>query len=320
MRSIQRTLDRDTVLGIAAVCLAVGVIGVSYGTTAVAQGFPAWLPIVLGTVVLAGGAEFLFLGIIAAGGSPVAAVLAGLLVNARHLSYGLSIPDAVGTGARRLLGVHVMNDEAVALALAESDHIRRKAVYWACGLGVLAVWPLGAALGVLLGSLVPDTAALGLDAVFPAVLLALVLPALRDRATFGAVAIGTSVALLGAPFLPAGLPVLLALTGLAYASFRLRRAPGPPDDVRHEPSREDEPGHEDHRAHEDRESHGDGADRTVAGVDRSETHTVRGAPCEVGLLRGGSCEECLLRGRTGTGRGTAHAAGPGQLESEREPS
>ncbi|WP_040794977.1 AzlC family ABC transporter permease [Nocardia higoensis] len=240
MRSIWRTLDRDTALGIAAVCLAVGVIGVSYGTTAVAQGFPAWLPVLLGTVVLAGGAEFLFLGIIAAGGSPIAAVLAGLLVNARHLPYGLSIPDAVGTGPRRLLGVHVMNDEAVAMALAESDHARRKAVYWACGLGVLAVWPLGAALGVLLGTLVPDTAALGLDAVFPAVLLALVLPALRDRATFGAVAIGTAAALLSSPFLPAGLPVLLALTGLAYASFRLRRESVPAPDAGHAQSHDSE--------------------------------------------------------------------------------
>lgn len=224
MRSIWRTLDRETGLGIAAVCLAVGVIGISYGTTAVAAGFPAWLPIVLGTVVLAGGAEFLFLGILAAGGSPVAAVLAGLLVNARHLPYGLSVPDAVGTGWRRLIGVHVMNDEAVAMALAESDTRRRRAVYWACGLGVLLVWPVGAALGVLIGTLVPNTGALGLDAVFPAVLLALVIPALRDRTTFGAVAVGTAIALLSAPFLPAGLPVLLALSGVIYAALRLKSA------------------------------------------------------------------------------------------------
>lgn len=227
MRSIWRTLGRDTALGIAALCSAVGVIGISYGTTAVAQGLPAWLPVLLATVVLAGGAEFLFLGIIAAGGSPIAAALAGLLVNARHLPYGLSIPDVIGTGPRRLLGVHVMNDESVALALAESDHTRRTAVYWAGGLGVLAVWPLGAALGVGLGTLVPDTAALGLDAVFPAVLVALVLPALRDRVTFGAVAIGIVVALVSSPLLPAGLPVLLALTGLVYAPLRLRRQPVP---------------------------------------------------------------------------------------------
>ena len=47
MRSIWRTLDRDTVGGIAAVLLAVAVIGVSYGATAVGWGFPMWLPVVL---------------------------------------------------------------------------------------------------------------------------------------------------------------------------------------------------------------------------------------------------------------------------------
>lgn len=224
MRSIWRTLGRETFTGIAAVCLAVGVIGVSYGTTAVASGFPVWLPVLLSTVVLAGGAEFLFLGIVAAGGSPIAAVLAGLLVNARHLPYGLSVPDVVGTGWRRLIGVHVMNDEAVAMALAESEPARKRAVYWACGLGVLLAWPTGAVLGALIGTVVPDTAAFGLDAVFPAVLLALVIPALRDRTTFGAVAVGAGVAVLSAPFLPAGMPVLLALSGVLFAALRLRRS------------------------------------------------------------------------------------------------
>ncbi|WP_431962598.1 AzlC family ABC transporter permease [Nocardia sp. bgisy134] len=230
MRSIWRTLDRDTLSGIAAVCLAVGVIGVSYGTTAVAEGFPVWLPVLLGTVVLAGGAEFLFIGIVAAGGNPIAATLAGLLVNARHLPYGLSVPDVVGTGWRRLIGVHVMNDEAVAMALAESAPDRRRAVYWTCGLGVLLAWPGGAALGAFIGTVVPDTSVFGLDAVFPAVLLALVVPALRDRTTCGAVCAGTAVAVLSAPFLPAGLPVLLALSGVVVAAIDLGRtardAPG----------------------------------------------------------------------------------------------
>ncbi|WP_280456354.1 AzlC family ABC transporter permease, partial [Nocardia brasiliensis] len=118
MRSIWRTLGRDTCTGIAAVCLAVWVIGVSYGATAVTSGLPAWVPIALGCMVLAGGAEFLFIGIVAAGGSPVAAVLAGLVVNARHQPYGLTVPVVVGTGWRRMLGVHKMNDEYVAMAQA----------------------------------------------------------------------------------------------------------------------------------------------------------------------------------------------------------
>lgn len=211
-------------MGIAAVCVAVAVIGISYGATAVSAGFPIWLPILLGCVVLAGSSEFLFLGIVATGGSPIAAVLAGLLVNARHLPYGLSVPDVVGTGWRRPLGVHLMNDESVALAIAQPDAGRKRAAYWVAGTGVLLAWPGGAAIGALIGSVVPDTSALGLDAVFPAVLLALVLPALRDRATLGAVCVGTAVALATAPFLPTGMPVLLALSGVLVAA-REQRGP-----------------------------------------------------------------------------------------------
>ncbi|MFI9504954.1 AzlC family ABC transporter permease [Nocardia sp. NPDC052566] len=219
MRSIWRTLGRDTLTGIAAVCLAVGLIGVSYGATAVTSGFPMWLPIALSCVVLAAGSEFLFIGIVAAGGSPIAAVLAGLLVNARHLPYGLSVPEVVGTGWRRSVGIHLMNDESVAMALAEEDATRRRAAYWACGFGIGLAWPSGALIGALIGTFVPDTAALGLDAVFPAVLLALIVPALRNRTTLRAALLGAGAAVLSAPFVPAGMPVLIALVGLIAVAF-----------------------------------------------------------------------------------------------------
>ncbi|MBF6331503.1 AzlC family ABC transporter permease [Nocardia transvalensis] len=224
MRSIWRTLDRSDLTGIAAVCLAVGVIGVSYGATSITSGLPAWLPILLSVLVLAGGAEFLFVGIVSAGGSMIAAVLIGLLVNARHLPYGLALPEVVGTGWRRLVGTHVMNDEAVALALAESDRDRRHARYWVCGIGVLLAWPLGALLGVAIGAAVPDPARFGLDAVFPAVLLALAVPALRNKATRRAVVVGAAIAAVTAPFLTAGLPVLLALPAALLAFDRKRPA------------------------------------------------------------------------------------------------
>jgi 4-azaleucine resistance transporter AzlC len=214
MRSVWKTLDRQLLTDAAVVCAAVGMIGLSYGATAVAAGFPLWLPVILGALVLAAGSEFLFVGIIGAGGSPIAAVLAGLLVNSRHIPYGLSVPDVLGSGWRRLLGVHLMNDETVVMAIGQDDMARKRAAYWACGLGILIVWPLGAALGGVLGSVVPDTDALGLDAMFPAVLLALILPALRDRATLSSAVVGAVVALATTPFLPAGLPVLIALVGV----------------------------------------------------------------------------------------------------------
>ncbi len=214
MSSINRTLPGGVRRDIALTCLAVWFIGLSYGAIAVASGFPLWVPAAQSVLVLAGASEFLFIGIIAAGGSPLAAALAGLLVNARHLPYSLALPDVTGRGWRRLLGTHVMNDESVVFALAQDDLAGQRAAYWACGLGVLACWPSGAILGALIGGFVRDTNAFGLDAMFPAVILALIVPALRDRVMLRAAAVGAAVALAAAPFLPAGLPVLLALAAV----------------------------------------------------------------------------------------------------------
>jgi 4-azaleucine resistance transporter AzlC len=233
MRTIWRTLGRAALRDILVVCLAVGAVGLSYGATAVTSGLPIWLPVLLSVLVIAGSSELLFIGIVAAGGSPVTAVVAGLLVNTRHLPYGLGLPDVVGRGWRRALGTHVMNDESVVFALAHKDLARSRAAYWACGLGVLLFWPLGATLGALLGTVVHDTNALGLDAMFPAVLLALVLPALREKDKRLAALTGAAIALAATPLLPAGLPVLLALAGLATLAIRRRphaSTPAPADD------------------------------------------------------------------------------------------
>ena len=224
MSSIYRTLTGGTLRDIALACLAVWFIGLSYGALAVASGFPLWVPAAQSVLVLAGASEFLFIGIVAAGGNPLAAAAAGLLVNARHLPYGLALPDmtgpdmtgpdVTGRGWRRLLGSHVMNDESVVFALAQEDLPRQRAAYWACGLGVLLCWPAGAILGALIGGVIGNTGAFGLDAMFPAVILALIVPALRDRVTRRAALAGAVIALAATPFLPAGLPVLLALAGV----------------------------------------------------------------------------------------------------------
>src|SRR5882757_3540216 len=220
MRSIRRTLERSplstaVLADIALTCLAVLFIGLSYGAIAVASGFPLWVPAVQSLLVLAGASEFLFVGIVAAGGSPFAAALAGLLVNSRHLPYGLALPAGItGHGRRRLLGTHLMNDESVVFGLAQEDLRAKRAAYWACGLGVLICWPGGAVLGALAGSAIHDTNAFGLDAMFPAVILALIVKDLRDTRILRAALAGAAIALATARFLPAGLPVLLALAAV----------------------------------------------------------------------------------------------------------
>ncbi|MFI6586221.1 AzlC family ABC transporter permease [Embleya sp. NPDC050493] len=217
MRSSYRTLDRGTLRDILLVCVADAVVGASFGAIAVSGGLDPWVPIVMSVFVFAGGAQFAAVGVVLAGGSPVAAVLAALVLNARLLPFGFAVADVLDDRRHRwtrLAGVHLITDETVAFALRHTDPARRRAVFRLCGVALFVTWNLAVAGGAAAGTGLGDPTALGLDAAFPAVLLALVLPALRDRATRNAALLGAAVALAATPFLPAGVPVLLALLGL----------------------------------------------------------------------------------------------------------
>jgi len=220
MRSAERTntLNRDVAL----VCLADAVVGASFGAIAVAGGLPVWVPVVMSLLVFAGGAQFSAVGIVLAGGGPVAAVTTGLLLNTRHLPFGFAVADVLGPRPlTKVVGAHLMIDESVAFALGQSGPEMRRRAYWTSGVALFGVWNVAVLIGALAGQAIGDTDAFGLDAAFPAVLLALVLPALRDRQTRKAALVGAAIALIATPLLPAGLPVLISLLGL----LTLRRKP-----------------------------------------------------------------------------------------------
>jgi predicted branched-subunit amino acid permease len=237
MGAAERTAPR-LVRDVAAIAVAAGAVGVSFGAIATAAGLPAWLVTAMSVLVFAGGSQFLAVGLIAAG-NPVAAVLAGLLLNARHLPFGLAIAGSVfpagssggffGGWTGRLVGSHLMIDESVAFALAQPDPRARRRAYWLTGGVLFGSWNAGTLLGIAVGGAAGDPAALGLDAAFPAGLIALLLPSLRDRDTRRVALLGAAVAVLTTPLLPAGLPVLLALVGLAALALPVpsRREPVP---------------------------------------------------------------------------------------------
>jgi predicted branched-subunit amino acid permease len=255
MRSIWRTLDRETLRAISLVCLADAIVGASFGAITVSGGLPAWVPVVMSLLVFAGGAQFAAAAVMIAGGSPVAAVIAGLVLNARLLPYGFTVSDAIATQSHkshqshqshqsskqgqpsrpaqdpaqqpaqhpaqppaqwwtRLLGAHVITDETVAFTMRQTDPRKRRAAFWVSGIGLFLCWNAAVALGVLAGKAMPNPDSFGLDAAFPAVVLALVLPSLKDRSTRNAALVGTALAVALTPVLPAGLPVLLSLASL----------------------------------------------------------------------------------------------------------
>lgn len=210
-----RDLLRDTV----AYSVGIAVAGASFAALATAQGLPWWTTMAMSMLVYAGTAQFAALGVAAAGGGAAAIVSTGLILNLRHIPYGMAVGHLYwDRWWTRLLGTQNLLDTTTAFALAEGDDLRRaKIAYWTTGIGNAIAWAVGNLAGIAAGGRIADPAALGLDAALPAIVLALVLPSLRDRATLLAGLAGAAIALAASPFLTAGVPVLLALAGLVFA-------------------------------------------------------------------------------------------------------
>ena len=201
-----------------ALAVAVGVVGVSFGALAAAAGVPLPLTMAMSLLVLAGGAQFLAVAVVAAGGGPVAAVAGGLLLNVRHLPFGLAVANVVGDRwPARVLGAHILIDEVVAFARARGSGVRARRAYWTSGILLATFWNAGTLLGVVAGSAVPDPGVFGVDAAYPAALLALLLPTLRRPDARRVGLTSALIAVVATPFLAPGLPVLVGLLGLGAA-------------------------------------------------------------------------------------------------------
>lgn len=237
MRSLHRAARRadqpEPVIAAAVpVAFAVGAYGVSYGVLAVAAGLSPALAVLSSVLILAGGSQFAFVGVIAAGGSPFTGALGGLLLNVRYLAFGVAIarhlPDS--GPLRRALDSYLVVDESVGLALASRTEVTRRfrTVGWAVVIGWIGATVIGAYGGALLG----DPRDLGLDAAFPAGFLALLAPWLRTRPGRVAAGLGVVLALALTPVTPPGVPILTAGLGALVAMGVPERTvrDGPPED------------------------------------------------------------------------------------------
>ncbi len=210
---------------------AVSVIGVSFGSLAVSAGVPADVAVVMSLLTFAGGSQFAFVGVVGQGGSAIAAVVAGLLLNARYLPFGAAIGQRFGRGtstSTRVVAAHLVIDESAALALAQRDGGEARIAFWTTGLVVFVGWNAGTIVGVFAGGALGDPRALGLDAALPASLLAMLAPQIRSRRARASAVAGALLAVALVPFVPAGVPVIgataAAFVGLAFSDDLPRAA------------------------------------------------------------------------------------------------
>ncbi|MDA8371493.1 MAG: AzlC family ABC transporter permease [Nocardiopsaceae bacterium] len=208
---------------------AVGVSGVAFGTTAVAAGLTVAQACTLSLLAFTGASQFALVGVIAGGGNLVAGAAGALLLGARNTLYGLRMADLLGVrGARKAAAAHGVIDETAAVALAQPTPAAARTAFTTTFASLFVFWNLTTLLGALATERIGDTAAFGLDAVGPAIFLALLWPRLREGGRERLVAgLGAGIALLAAPFLPSGVPVLLAAVAALVPAGRSAPGEGP---------------------------------------------------------------------------------------------
>lgn len=206
--------------------LAVGdaLEGATFGLLAAGAGWGAAAAITMSFVAFSGSAQFGAASTLARGGSLLAALVSAMLLNARYLVMGADIaPQLPGGWFRRLVESQLITDASWAIGRSAGSSMRL------VGAGVLSrlAWTLGTAAGALGAQQLASGSAmftrLGLDAVYPAFFLFLLVEWLRSATVRRhlVTAAGGLAALAVVPILPAGMPIVVAgLAGLIVNRWR----------------------------------------------------------------------------------------------------
>ena len=209
------------------IAVAVGLYGISFGALAVAAGLTVAQACALSLLMFTGGSQFAFIGVVGGGGTLAAATTAASLLGVRNAVYGVQLNAMLRPKrAWRPIFAHLTIDESMATALAQDDHAEQRRGFWAAGLGVYALWNLFTLFGALVGERLGDPAAWGLDGAAVAAFLGLLWPRLRGPEPIAIAVACAFVTLIAVPFVPAGIPIIVAaVVSASMAAWQHRRRP-----------------------------------------------------------------------------------------------
>lgn len=195
----------------ASIAFATGLYGISFGALSVASGLSFWQTMALSLLLFSGGSQFAFIGVIAGGGTGVAAMSASALLGIRNGVYGMQINALLRpTGWRRFAAAHVTIDESTATATGQTDADEQRRGFWVAGLGIFLLWNIMTAVGAYVGAALGDPKAWGLDGAAVAAFLGLLWPRIKSFQPAAIAVVCALVTLLAVPFVPPGVPILVA--------------------------------------------------------------------------------------------------------------
>ena len=169
--------------------LIVGAIpfGIIFGTLALASGLSFAAAMAMSAFVFAGSAQFIAVGLVAAGTGWPLIVLTTFVVNLRHALYSATLAPYVSRLPLRwrLAMAFWLTDETFAVVVSRfSSYSPAPGARWyylGSGLFMYLNWQICTFLGLTIGQMLPDAAAWGLDFAMPVTFIGMTIPYLKNR-------------------------------------------------------------------------------------------------------------------------------------------
>ena len=208
----RRFITASLMIGIAFV-----IFGASFGVLSVSAGASVAQSCAMSLLVFTGASQMSAVSVLASGGTIASAFGGAVLLSGRNAVYGLAMSPVLKEGslASRLLGAQWVIDETTAIVSAETDPTTRRTAFWISGAILYASWNIGTLLGALVGTSI-NPSDFGLDAAFPVMFTAMIVPHLRTSSGRKAALFGAVAAVALAPFMPIGLPILVSALGMLF--------------------------------------------------------------------------------------------------------
>ena len=162
------------------------VLGMGFGMLMNSRGYGIWLPVAMSLFIYAGSMQYAAIDLLSGGAGVLTCALTTLLVNARHLFYGITMIDAYrDTGKYKPYLMLTLTDETYSLLCndtAPDDGTGKTRYRLLVSLFDHAWWVLGTAIGAVIGQLLPFDP-VGIDFALTALFLTILVDNLRERAS-----------------------------------------------------------------------------------------------------------------------------------------
>ena len=134
------------------------VLGLGFGVLLESKGYGVLWAFAMGVLIYAGSMQYLAIDLLAGGASLISAALMTLMVNARHLFYGVSMLERYrDMGPVKPYLIFALTDETYSLVCSTdppADLDRRRAFFWISFLDQ-CYWVVGCVAGALVGQVLP---------------------------------------------------------------------------------------------------------------------------------------------------------------------